>query len=295
MSNVQNNVSGVPSATLANIDALLDDLDLDAASDETIEAVEMTSQLADIVEEANEEPEILEGEITEPETVEASEQEAIEASSDVLDELELTASPADEDISDDLLDAVEAQETRDEAYAAQTGGEVGDVGEAPAAEAKKTSKIRSGEKNASTPRTNKDMGALPLEMFLLTNGQPAGDLEATKAAFMSAMPATKKVIEKIENVMCAIGAEKLPSIYVQKAFAALDAKETVTSSDLVGVFKADYSEGTSRSQAGQMMALFSFLKIADRDGKNLKIRKDSTLADRLRSIIANTQAAPAGA
>lgn len=207
------------------------------------------------------------------------------------DELTL-AGDVNEDVLMELDTKLEMQETYQEQEAA---GSIEDIDGAKAAgekPAKKTSK----EKKASTAsagaktRTPRDINVVPDLFFVLTTGTDPADMSTDELAehrtdTMLLKPTQKKVAEKFENLFTALSVAKAPSRYTMMAFSVLDAKKSMTSTDLVGAYKAaGLDEGTARSQAGQLMNLFAAVKIADRAGQTLTLRSDSLLAERIRNL-----------
>ncbi|MCP1539971.1 hypothetical protein [Methylorubrum extorquens] len=212
----------------------------------------------------------------------------LEATDDtILDEATVNAIEAEMDL----------QETRDEIYgsAEATETELDPEAVAPAAPAKK--------KAAATPKKERtariSVESLPVDAFVLTSDIP-DDLEANKIAVLRACPAQKKVKEKFDNILTSIHQGKAPSTYIMDCFRFLVAKGgEITSLDLVAALRSTnlkngastYSEGTARSQVGQIMALFPALKIAARDGNKLTLNADSLLAEALKGLL-NPATAP---
>jgi hypothetical protein len=245
------------------LDALLGDLDI--PDDEVVTVQAVSEELpADVIEE--------------PETEETP--------------VELAAAE-DTVLDDETADAIEAemelQEAREELYASQEADETDlDAQPEPAAPAKAARAPK-----ASKPRAARiSIDSLPADAFVLTAEIP-DDLEANKAAVIRACPAQKKVQEKFENLLVSIHQGKAPSTYIMDCFRALEAKGgQITSLDLVAALKGTslkngsktYSEGTARSQVGQIMALFPALKIASRSGNQLTLNPDSLLVEALRGF-----------
>lgn len=244
-------------AELNNLDTLLADLDLDETVDNDADVLEALDDLN------------------------------IGDAEEVLEELvEADAGDMDEEELQELELAVE----RTEAYNAQESTPIASPEEQEAIKAKSTAKKRasSGAKS-STPRTPRELSAVPAEFFILTGDDPAMDeaaKEALKAETMALKPTQVKVAEKFENLFTSLSAGKAPSIYVMTAFKLLASKGAMTSADLVGAYKlAGLREGTARSQSGQIMNLFAVVKIADRVGQTLTLRADSNIAERLRTFV----------
>lgn len=207
----------------------------------------------------------------------------------LLGELVVTEGPENDAEIIEALDSadeavIEAEVERIEAVESQT---VTTADTAPSAEtvAAAAAAAPKKAKTPSEPRVSRDVGALKADFFVLTTDVPA-DLEANKVAVMGTRPEQKKIAEKFDNVLTSIAAGKLPSVYVVECFKVLQAKGSATSTELVTALKAaKYTDGTARSQAGQIMALFATLKIADRAGSTLTLRADSTLATALAGLI----------
>ncbi|OWZ90427.1 hypothetical protein B9J07_27970 [Sinorhizobium sp. LM21] len=239
-------------ADLASLDAVLADFDLEATNEEDV---------------------ILDDEGVEDPGLEA-----------VVNDEQPTELAADELADLDLAIA------KNEAYAEQTSAAI-DTTELPAPTAAKTKGARAPRAaSASTgaARTPRDISKVADEFFVLS-GDPAAmstdDLAAARAATMALKPNQVKIAEKFENLFTALSAGKAPSTYVMIAFGVLESKGSMTSSDVVGAYKASgLGEGTARSQSGQIMNLFATVGIATRSGQTLTLRSDSKLAERLRSL-----------
>ena len=156
--------------------------------------------------------------------------------------------------------------------------------EAPAA-AKKARKPREAKTSTGPkePRTPRDLKALDPSVFVIADG--VTDLAANKIAVLALMPDQKKIAEKFENVFHAVAAGKKPSAFVSLTFDVLRNNGSATTTELVAALKtAEYSEGTARSQAGQMMALFSIIGVASRNGQKLTFNADAPMSKKLASI-----------
>jgi hypothetical protein len=189
-------------------------------------------------------------------------------------------------LDDSDLSAVEVVEGQEAAYEGQET-KAADVA-APAAT--KPAKAKKAAGAAKTPRTPRELSTLDASHFVLTAEAPA-DLEANKATVIGSRPAQKKIAEKFDNLFQSIAAGKKPSIYVMGCFNVLADKGTVTQTDLVAALKAtnskkgsSYSEGTARSQAGQIMNLFATVGIATREKQTLTYVSDSPIAAKLKAI-----------
>ncbi len=202
----------------------------------------------------------------------------------VLDTCEdVTDSEIIEALGGDDLDAVEVLNEKSDALEGQTSTieATTEAAEKPAKE-KKAPK----ERKAAAPKVERDLNAIGDEFFQLdVNGT------ADKAAVIATRPTQKKVAEKFDGLFTSIAAGRHPSIYTMVCFRVLEAAGEVTSSDLVAAMKASasrsgsaYSEGTARSQVGQMMNLFDVVGIAQRSGNKLTFNKDSKLAERLAAL-----------
>jgi hypothetical protein len=93
----------------------------------------------------------------------------------------------------------------------------------------------------------------------------------------------KKVGEKAVNLIAHLGGGAKLSCYTEIAIKMLVSKGELTSKELIDRYIArPYSEGTSRSQCGQMMQLLPALGLADRTTRgSLTLRKDSVIAKQL--------------
>lgn len=101
----------------------------------------------------------------------------------------------------------------------------------------------------------------------------------------------KKVGEKAINLFEALGAGRRLSNYTVLCARKLFEEGTVTSTDLVGTLSESYSDGTARSQAQQMMTLFSTFGIAEKKDKALVVNTNSVLGEALKEIVKTPAAA----
>lgn len=271
--NIATNV--MPADDLAALDAALADFDLDGL-DGSDEVVEASAE-----------------DMTDPETAtiieEVLEDDATLMDLSLADVDAAAAGTIDEETLADLDAKLEMQETYQDQTAA---GSIEDLEGAKAAgkkpkKAAATSKPAK-ERKATVTRIPRDINAVAPEFFVLS-GDPAaltdGDLATAKENTLALKPTQKKIAEKFENLFTALSVGKSPSRYTKIAFDFLNEKGTMTSTDLVGAYKAlGLDEGTARSQAGQMMNLFAAVKIADRAVQTLTLRSDSLVAERLRNL-----------
>ena len=175
---------------------------------------------------------------------------------------------------------IEAETTKSEIYAEQVAANPPSAEPEPAKKAKKAP----SKKAAAGPKMVRDLNDLDAKHFVLTTTEP-DDLAANKAAVIARRPKQVKVAEKFDNVLTSIAAEKAPSVYVMKAFAALNKTGEITSADLYKALAADgMGEGTARSQAGQMMSLFPALQIAKRDQNKLILNQESLIAEAIKLL-----------
>lgn len=245
-----NDVANVSASDLATVNELLDELDLG------LDAVEDSEPVIEAAEGAIEEIVI----------------------EDVLDE--------------ETLNALGADIARTEIYEDQESTTTVDTEAAAAAKTENKTKKAPKAAGTGTPRAPKDLASLPEAIFQLESGDTAD--AANKTAVMAMIPGQKKIAEKFENLFSALAADKQPSTYTTIAFQALDKTGTLTSSELIAAYKTvgaksdteGYNDGTARSQAGQLMALFETVKIARRSSQTLTLNKDSVLAELLRKVCA---------
>ena len=91
--------------------------------------------------------------------------------------------------------------------------------------------------------------------------------------------APKKVGEKLVNAYAHLNGHAALSVYTELALEILLTKGECTSDDIFNRYLArPNSEGTSRSQSGQQMALLPLMGVAERSGKHLTLIKDSVIA-----------------
>jgi hypothetical protein len=133
-------------------------------------------------------------------------------------------------------------------------------------------------------RIPRDLMTLESKFFILDD-RFSGDIEANKNAVISMKPLQKKIAEKFDNIFVSIAMDRAPSTFIVDCFQVLYREKTVTSSQLVAALRSgDYSEGTARSQVGQIMMLFALVGIATRSNQTLQFNEHSVIADRLKTI-----------
>lgn len=217
----------------------------------------------------------------------------------LLDDLELGPETGSDEVIEHVgeldaagVDAVEAAVAKAEAYEEQPVAAT--TIEAPAVTEPTTETTTKKARKARTAKVAKakverDLSVLPVEVFTL-NGEDAD--EAGRAATIALRPTQKKIGEKFDNLFQSIAAGRKPSVYTMTCFAELYGRGEVTSADLVAALQkvtstfgknkgSGYNISTARSQAGQMMTLFSVLGIATRSEQTLTFNKNSTLAAKL--------------
>lgn len=191
-----------------------------------------------------------------------------------------------ESVSEDDLAAVEVLTEKEEAIASMTSTIEGDATAVTEPTEKKVSKAKT-PKTPKQPKIERDLSAIADEFFQLdVNGT------ADKAAVIALRPTQKKIAEKFDNLFAALAAGRAPSVYTMACFKVLHEKGEATSSDLVATLKATasraggaYSDGTARSQAGQLMNLFGAVGVAVRNNNKLTFNKDSKIAERLLALV----------
>jgi hypothetical protein len=214
---------------------------------------------------------------------------------ELLSDLELDMSAAGETIEEEAvieeidegdLAAVEVLTEREEAVASQTSEIDADATAVTAPAADKPAKAAKAPKTPKGPKIERDLSAIADEFFQLDiNGT------ADRAAVIALRPEQKKVAEKFDNLFQSLAAGRKPSVYTMACFSVLVDKGEVTSSDLVAAMKdaasrsgGAYSDGTARSQVGQLMNLFGAVGVAKREGNKLTFNKDSKIAERLLAL-----------
>jgi hypothetical protein len=211
-------------------------------------------------------------------------------------ELEMSSETVEEEsVIDDIEDfvvendgdlaAVEALTEKEEAVASQTS-EIEADSSAVEQKTSKAAKAPKTPKEPKQPKIERDLSALDDSVFQLVKDGPID-----KAAVIALRPAQKKVAEKFDNLFTSLAACRKPSVYTMACFNVLVDKGEVTSSDLVAAMKAAasrsggaYSDGTARSQVGQLMNLFGAVGIATRAGNKLTFNKDSQIAASLQVL-----------
>ena len=96
----------------------------------------------------------------------------------------------------------------------------------------------------------------------------------------------KKVGEKAVNLVMHLAGSSSLSVYTEIALKMLFEAGELSSKALVERYMArPYSEGTSRSQAGQIMRLLKAFEIADGSASQVTLRKNSVIGQALSEII----------
>ncbi|MTH61133.1 hypothetical protein [Paracoccus litorisediminis] len=191
-----------------------------------------------------------------------------------------------DNLDSDVLAAIASAEVRAEAYQSQVSESdtALDGAALPVATKGTTKKPRAAATGTRAPRKERDVSVLPDETFVL---YPGADPAQSKATVLAEKPAQIKVAEKWENLLTSLAAGAKPSCYIVTTMQLLNVKGTITSTDLVAAMKAEGAgDGTARSQAGQMMALFPLMGIGLRTGQTLALRQDSVVAQKLNQILA---------
>lgn len=243
-------------AATENLDELLADMNLNEVVEESIEEI-LEAVDTDVIEDEAEEITAAGG----------------------LDDLDIAEELSEDDLLDTEIAKADAYESQSAAAVSGTGT-VDLSGEKP-----KKEKKEKKAKASSAPAAPRDLSALSDGAFVLTLAPPA-DLAANRASVMASRPGQKKIAEKFDNLILSVAAGKSPSKYTMDCFRALQAKGTITQSELVAALRSlnsnrgsVYSEGTARSQVGQFMVLANALGIATRSKNVLVVNPDSAFAD----------------
>lgn len=256
------NITTANASDIAELDSLLEDLDVsssDTSLDELIEAVE---------------------EVIDTDTVMDND----------LGDLDLGGAALD----DEDLRKMEATIERQEAYEEQES----EIVAAPVAPATTQTVVKPAKtpRAPSAPRVARDLNSVEGKFFLLEGDTLPTDqagLDQLRADTLKLMPLQKKVAEKFENLFTSIAANRAPSTFVTIAFSLLQKTGSMSSADLVAAYKTvgaksdteGYNDGTARSQAGQIMNLFDTVKIATRSKQLLNVNPNSNVARHLSAAL----------
>lgn len=91
--------------------------------------------------------------------------------------------------------------------------------------------------------------------------------------------APKKVAEKLVNAYAHLTTGGSLSVYTELALELILTKGEITSKDIFDRYLArPWSEGTARSQSGQLMQVLPMMGIAKREGQKLTLNRDSVMA-----------------
>lgn len=192
-----------------------------------------------------------------------------------------------EDVGDAELDAVareiDSEESKAEAYA-EMEGESEPVPEM-AAETTPTKRSRATFEKASDNIFHR-LGDKADDFTVLVKKDADRDVSERREEVVELVDGlAKKVREKAVNLFDGAANGRKLSNYTRIALRELLEREEMSVMDLKRVYGADYSPGTSNSQAHQIMQLLPALKIARKDGKSLKVNEDSVLVDHLREMV----------
>lgn len=245
--------------------------------------------------------------VTVPSEIAGVEIEGLESLLAEMDDAVVVEEPGVEDENVEDVSEDDVPGTADEADLAAVVGEIANSEDKAAAYAEQEStstldpdaatapEVVAGEKPAKAPREKKassgvtrtrgSIADLPGESFVLVMDDAARNGDEVKAEVLALRPSAKKIAEKFENLFLALNAGKLPSVYTVEVFKALRAS-ALTSGEIVKALEgAGYSLGTSRSQAQQVIQLFSALKVTNKvEGKTV-INPDSVIAVAIGSLI----------
>lgn len=197
-------------------------------------------------------------------------------------------------VSDEALEKIEKdlmlEEVKEEVYAAaESGGlEEHELSKPEEPKAKARASGASKPSSALIQRLgNVDAVYKNLVYVPEDAAKSAAELKAECDARLKEFDALpKKVGEKAVNlVMHLAGSAKL-STYTEIAIQMLLKNGSLTQTELFERYRArPYSEGTSRSQAGQIMRLFQTLKVGVGTTSSLTLNKDSIIAQALEEIV----------
>ena len=221
---------------------------------------------------------------------------------DILDDLDLEAATSDfeeeviQEHDDDFLDDIDLKMSLKDNYAQQEA-----VGADPEAEppvSTKKARTKSTTPRVSKPAVERDLTKIPDEFFVLDEGDPKSFATVSsehRELTMKFRPAQKKVAEKFDNLFVSLAAGKMPSIFVVEAFKLLEKEGALSTGMLVvhytsGAAGTVYLKGTAQSQAGQIMHLFRALGVIRANGMVYELNKQSTIAFRLRDLLAGVSA-----
>ncbi|MBO6507381.1 MAG: hypothetical protein JJ979_02660, partial [Roseibium sp.] len=207
---------------------------------------------------------------TEAEETETTELDAAMAAADELEDLELS----DEgNAAIDRLEAYDDQEETDDM----------DIDEVKTREKAPPKKKRA----AGTGRSRSvDLSKINAEIFVLDTDKEPEDLDANRSDVIARRPSQVKIAQKFDGLFNALATNGKVERYVDIAIRFMIEKGAFTSVDLKNHYLDFVKPGTASSQAGQIMTLFPAAGIAERDGKNLKLRDNSKVVERLKTLLA---------
>lgn len=203
-------------------------------------------------------------------------------------------STADGDIDLEEIEAAAAvAAAKSAAYATQPAEE------SDGAEATSDSASSTATTKTRAPRVSRAAGAKPFDVLkaainddealakvamLVTGDTPSTSLVDDLANTINAL--AKKVGDKATNLLRYKGQPSKIQKYTTLGLNLLIEKGSVSSKELVSHLESSgYTIGTARSQANQLMSLFPALKIANRSGRQLSLRSDSTIVEAYKTAL----------
>lgn len=216
------------------------------------------------------------------------------------DEVEITAEDlaALEEVADTVeaseinLESLESEIETAESKAASYASQEAEVAAAPVAAVAAAAK-GPGRRNLTGVKPSERITSAFADPDALKAALTFHEDEASvdPAAVLTAADAmAKKVGEKFVNTVINRERPASMSVFTRLAVQALTSEGSITSNELVDLYKncaenkgAGYGIGTARSQASQMVQLLPALRIATRVGKSLEVDKGSLILKQIQA------------
>lgn len=219
---------------------------------------------------------------------------ASDAKEESIQEENATDEVADEPVSEETLEIVDKElmleEAKEEVYSAAESGGLDDKAHVEP-EAPKMKSRASGASKPSDALVQRLGNVDAVYKNLVFSADDAAKTEEElrkecEARLKEFDVLPKKVGEKAVNLVAHIAGNAKLSTYTEIAIQMLLRDGQITQSGLFERYrKRPYSEGTSRSQAGQIMRLFQTFKIADGTTSALTLNKNSIIAQVLEEVV----------
>lgn len=154
----------------------------------------------------------------------------------------------------------------------------------------KAPKAPKAAKAAKAPKVERDLTALPLETFVLVEGEAA--TEENRDAVIAMRPTQVKIADKFDRLFQSIAAGRRPDTFIAQALQIIQDAGSITGAGLKKAFEGKttgkgevYGAGTAASQAGQIMKLFPLLEMVTVAGKEVTFNPNSPVVKKVLALV----------